>query len=98
MALNDLHKNIPPKVVTAVLVVFVIGWAVSLVAEIFKPDYNSPTGLNEAMITIVTAFFVAQQGLSKKDDKDDDDDTPAQQQQQPQSEEADHADDSEAPS
>ena len=46
-----------------VLAVFVLGWFSSIVAQVFVRDYEAPTGLNETMIAIVTAVFVAQQRL-----------------------------------
>lgn len=62
--------GIPPVLVNLVLGAFVLGWVASLTAEIFRSEYTAPTGLNETMIALVTAFFVAQQRLSSKDDDD----------------------------
>ena len=71
MANKGLGGNIPPVLINVVLGVFVLGWISSLAADIFRPEYNAPTGLNEAMIAMVTAFFVAQQRLSGGDDDED---------------------------
>lgn len=57
MGLTTLALNV-------ILVLFVIGWVGSLAAEIFREGYSAPTGLNETMIALVTALFVAQQRLT----------------------------------
>lgn len=78
MASQKSHLGVPPWVITSVLVIFVLGWLASLGAEIFKAGYNAPTGLNETMIAIVTAFFVAQQRLggNKPDNNDQSNNSP----------------------
>ena len=72
--------GIPPQAITAVLVIFVLGWIASIGAEIFRSGYSAPAGLNEAMIAIVTAFFVAQQRISKPDKTERETPTPTPEQ------------------
>lgn len=69
MSAKNGGGGVPPILINLVLAAFVLGWAGSIAAEIFRQGYQAPPGLNEAMIAIVTAFFVAQQRLSA--DKDD---------------------------
>lgn len=71
-----MKPPISPLLLNIVLGAFVAGWIASLLAAIFVKGYTPPPGLNESMIAIVTAFFVAQQRLKDDDEKKDDDKKP----------------------
>lgn len=62
-----------PHLRTAVLVVIVGIWAASVVAQMFSPAYNPPTGINELMTAVVMYLLAKHQQGGRSEAPDDED-------------------------
>lgn len=58
------------RLVRGIIIVVVIVWAASFVADVFVQNYDPPNGINEIMMVIVGALVASQANLEDDRDRD----------------------------